>query len=64
MDKLTKEEDAKLNSDECPKCGSNKFYHLAWGGLAQNITCENGHKFWYAPPFTSEYIGSEPLQVK
>ena len=55
--KLSAEHDKQLKDGVCPACGSTKFYHLAWGGLAENIACENGHRFWYSPPFTSEYQG-------
>ena len=59
MNKLDEKEDQKLKRGICPKCDSENFYHLAWGGGARNIVCENGHKFWFAPPFVSEYIGQE-----
>lgn len=57
LEKLTEEEDAKLKSHKCPKCGSPHFVEGPRGGGAINIACENGHRFWYAPPFTSEYQG-------
>lgn len=54
---LTPEEDQKLKSGVCPECGSEHFVEGPRGGLAVNIACENGHRFWYAPPFTSKYQG-------
>lgn len=62
--KLTPEEDEKLKSGECPKCGSKKFFEGPSGGGATNIFCENGHRFWYAPPFTSEYQGQAKVKVE
>lgn len=56
-DKLTPEEDKKLKSGICPKCDSEHFVEGPSGGGAINIACENGHRFWFAPPFTSEYQG-------
>ncbi len=55
--KLTQEEDTKLKSGVCPECESKHFVEGPWGGGAVNIACENGHRFWFAPPFTSEYQG-------
>lgn len=55
--KLTPEEDEKLKNGECPKCGSKHFVEGPSGGGAVNIACENGHRFWFAPLFTSEYQG-------
>lgn len=56
-EKLTPKEDATLKSGKCPKCGSEHFVEGPSGGQAINIACENGHRFWFAPPFTSEYQG-------
>jgi len=56
-EKLSKEENDKLNQGECPKCGSKKFVEGPSGGMATNIACENGHRFWFATPFTAEYQG-------
>lgn len=56
-EKLNQEEDKKLKNGECPKCGSKDFIEGPWGGGAVNIACEKGHRFWYAPPFISEYQG-------
>ena len=55
--KLPKEDNDKLNSGACPVCGSKKFVEGPKGGMATNIACENGHRFWFAPPFTAEYQG-------
>lgn len=55
--KLSIEDDAQLKSGFCPKCGSEHFVEGPSGGMALNIACENGHRFWFAPPFTSEYQG-------
>lgn len=57
MEKLSQEDDKRLVSGECPKCGSKHFIEGPGGGGAMNIACENGHRFWFAPPFTSEYQG-------
>ena len=57
-EKLTREENEKLNKGECPKCGSREFVEGPHGGGAVNIACSNGHRFWFAPPFTAEYQGS------
>jgi len=57
-EKLTKEEDALLKGGVCPKCKSERFVRGPRGGGAVNIACENGHRFWYGPPFTSEYQGT------
>ena len=57
MEKLTPEDDKLLKGGECPKCHSKHFVEGPRGGLAVNITCENGHRFWFSPPFTSEYQG-------
>lgn len=57
-EKLSSEDDKKLKSGTCPKCGSTKFVEGPHGGGAMNIACENGHRFWFAPPFTSEYQGT------
>ena len=56
-EKLSKEENDKLNQGGCPKCGSKYFVKGPRGGGAVNIACENGHRFWFAPPFTAEYQG-------
>ncbi len=55
---LSKADDAKLKAGVCPKCGSKRFVKGPEGGLAVNIACENGHRFWYSPPFTSKYQGT------
>jgi len=58
-EKLSEEENGKLNNHgECPKCGSTHFVTGPRGGEALNIACENGHRFWFAPPFTAEYQGT------
>lgn len=57
VEKLNQEDDEKLKNGECPKCGSKHFVEGPSGGMARNIACENGHRFWFAPPFTSEYQG-------
>jgi len=56
--KLTPEEDKKLKGGVCPICESEHFVEGPSGGLAVNIACENGHRFWFSPPFTSEYQGT------
>jgi len=56
-EKLTPEDDKLLKSGECPKCHSKHFIEGPRGGLSVNIACEHGHRFWFAPPFTSEYQG-------
>jgi len=55
--KLSQEEDKKLKGGVCPICDSERFVEGPWGGMAVNIACENGHRFWFSPPFTSEYQG-------
>ena len=55
--KLNEAEDKRLKSGSCPQCNSDKFVEGPSGGMAVNIACENGHRFWFAPPFTSEYQG-------
>lgn len=60
--KLSPEDDQKLKSGECPKCGSREFFDGPRGGMARNIFCENGHRFWFAPPFTSEYQGQAKVR--
>jgi len=57
-EKLSEEENGKLNHGGCPKCGSTHFVKGPRGGGALNIACENGHRFWFAPPFTAEYQGT------
>ena len=57
-EKLTAEEDKKLKSGVCPKCGAKKFAEGPSGGMAANIACSGGHRFWFEPPFTSEYQGT------
>lgn len=54
---LSREENEKLNQGICPKCGSTHFVEGPRGGMALNIACENGHRFWFAPPFTALYQG-------
>ena len=56
-EKLNENDDRKLKSGECPKCGSKHFVEGPRGGMAVNIACENGHRFWFVPPFTAEYQG-------
>lgn len=56
-EKLTPEDDRLLKSGECPKCHSKKFVQGPRGGAAVNIACEKGHRYWFSPPFTSEYQG-------
>ena len=58
VEKLNQEDDAKLKKGVCPKCGSTHFVEGPSGGNAINIACEKGHRFWFAPPFTSEYQGT------
>jgi len=55
--KLNKQDEQTLRSGKCPGCGSEHFVEGPRGGGAVNIACENGHRFWFAPPFTSEYQG-------
>ncbi len=57
MEELNEEDDKKLMSGKCPKCNSKHFVEGPSGGLAMNIACENGHRFWFSPPFTSAYQG-------
>ncbi len=54
---LAKEDNDKLNKRHCPICNSQHFVEGPSGGHAVNIACENGHRFWFAPPFTAEYQG-------
>lgn len=61
-ERLSKEDNDKLNSGICPKCGSTHFVQGPSGGSAQNIACENGHRFWFAPPFTAEYQGKVKVE--
>jgi hypothetical protein len=56
-EELTPEEDEKLKAGGCPKCGSTHFVKGPSGGNAINVACENGHRFWFAPPFISQYQG-------
>jgi len=56
-EKLNPEDNRKLNNGKCPKCDSEHFVEGPRGGGTVNIACENGHRFWFAPPFTSEYQG-------
>jgi len=55
--KLNKQDEQTLRSGKCPECGSDHFVEGPSGGLAVNIACENGHRFWYGGPFTPEYQG-------
>ncbi len=55
--KLAKEDNDKLDKGICPLCDSERFVEGPSGGMATNIACENGHRFWVAPPFTAEYQG-------
>ena len=55
--KLSEENNSKLNSGSCPICESKHFVEGPSGGGAVNIACENGHRYWFAPPFTAEYQG-------
>lgn len=61
--KLSKEDEATLRGGKCPACGSERFFEGPHGGLAVNIICENGHKFWVAGPFTPEYLGQERVEL-
>lgn len=61
--KLSEEDAATLRNGKCPVCGSEKFFQGPQGGLASNILCENGHKFWVAGPFNPEYLGQEKVKV-
>jgi len=63
-EKLSPEDNKRLISSECPKCGSKHFVEGPSGGGAKNIACENGHRFWFAPPFTSEYQGLIKVERK
>lgn len=63
-EKLTRDENEKLNAGKCPKCDTSKFVHGPRGGSAINIACENGHRFWFAPPFTAEYQGQIKVERK
>jgi hypothetical protein len=63
-EELTAEENETLNSGECPKCGSKHFVEGPHGGYAVNIACENGHRFWFAPPFTAKYQGEIRVERK
>lgn len=56
-EKLSEEGNKKLNRGICPKCNSTHFVKGPQGGSALNIACENGHRFWFGPPFTAEYQG-------
>lgn len=62
--KLSEEDNKTLNSGKCPFCGSNHFVEGPSGGMATNIACENGHRFWFAPPFTAEYQGIIKVERK
>jgi hypothetical protein len=62
--KLTKEDEATLRSGKCPACESEHFVEGPRGGLAVNIACENGHRFWYGGPFTPEYQGKIHVERK
>lgn len=64
MEKLNKAGDKKLKSGICPKCDSTHFVKGPRGGGALNIACENGHRFWFAPPSTSEYQGQIKVERK
>lgn len=63
-EELTAEENETLNSGKCPKCGSTHFVEGPRGGFAVNIACENGHRYWFSPPFTAEYQGEIKVERK
>jgi len=56
-EKLGTEGNDKLNSGVCPKCGDTRIIHGPQAGMAENICCGNGHRFWFSPPFTGCYQG-------
>lgn len=58
--KLTPEEIAILEVGKCPDCGE-QLYRVARGGLTENVTCEQEHKFQVAPGFTPERITPKDL---
>ncbi len=53
--KLNKEDEATLRRGICPVCDSDKWIEGPHGGMAVNMACSNGHRFWVAGPFTPEY---------
>lgn len=62
--KLNKADEATLRAGKCPACGSEEFFEGPHGGLAVNIFCENGHRYWYGGPFTPEYQGQAKVKVE
>lgn len=54
-EKVTKQEERIIRQGTCPDCGL-LLYKGPRGGLALNVGCVNGHKFWVAGPFTPERI--------
>ena len=60
MEKLTKAEARAIDDGKCPDCGQPLFI-TAQGGLALNVACIKGHRFWVAPgDFTPERITPKP----
>ena len=66
LGKLSKADDTLLNVGQCPfpGCGSLHFYQGPRGGGAVNIFCGNGHRYWYSPPFPSEYQGQHAVSLR
>ena len=52
-----------LRGGKCPVCGSERFWDGPHGGMAANIFCENGHRFWVSWPFTPEYQGQTKVEI-
>lgn len=41
MRDLTEQENNLLNEGRCPFCKNTKFFHVASGGMSENIECSN-----------------------
>ena len=55
LEKVTEQENEAIKQGRCPDCGG-QLYITARGGLALNVACDCGAKFWVAYPFTPERI--------
>ena len=69
--KLSTEDEATIQTGECPACGSKKWIIGPQGCNSLNVACSQGHRFWVAggfvkpdgkstsifSPFTPEYQG-------
>ncbi|GAI78264.1 unnamed protein product [marine sediment metagenome] len=54
MEKVTKQEWESIDQGKCPDCGGDLFV-TARGGVALNVACECGSRFWVGTPIPTPF---------